>query len=291
MRTCPKCGRAYQDEYNFCLADGTLLTFADDANKTEILKTVVPVAQESVPTLESRTPASGLPQPTVKVTPEAIATPLPTIATFRPIPATDPPPGEKRNIGFILLNIAGGVVLVIIVLAIVAGLVVGGMEIGRESGTANSNPKPSPTVTPKPTPSVTPTPTPVPTPDPTPTKPIVISNPTPEPKTFPDPEPPNVEGHYYLRQYQGDDTVMLDFDVYEQSGTDFYIRDDADKMYGTVHLDHTDKNEFVGYVIWENSAGDKDREIIYLCEGFKGICGKLPTESWYFIATKRSSDQ
>src|SRR5690349_3453924 len=105
MRTCPKCGREYQDEYNFCLADGTLLTFADDATKTEVLSAVVPIAQESVPTVEARTPSSGSPALTVKVTPESIEAPLPTIASFRPIPSTDPPPSEKRNVGFIVLNI------------------------------------------------------------------------------------------------------------------------------------------------------------------------------------------
>ena len=95
-----------------------------------------------------------------------------------------------------------------------------------------------------------------------------------------------MEGHYYLRSTD-EDTIVLNFEVYDQDGTNFSIRDDDDKLYGTVHLDRTEKDELVGYVVWENSAGEKDREIIYICENWQGLCGKLPFQAWYFVATKR----
>ena len=96
-----------------------------------------------------------------------------------------------------------------------------------------------------------------------------------------------MEGRYYLREYQGDGTVLTALDVYNESGPVFYVHETADDIIGAVHLDHTDKNEWVGYVVWEYTNGAKDREIIYVCENWNGLCGKLPGASWYFVATKR----
>lgn len=285
MRSCPKCGRSYQDEYNFCLVDGTILSFATDENRTEVLSGQV--APDSVPTIDS--PRKDVPHPVVKEHIPTAEPPLPTIPAF--VPKTERPVETKRNVPRILLSVAGGIFIVIVILALVAGVVIGIVESSRQEGPiAVANTTPTRTPTPKPTATASITPTASPTPAPTPTKPIVIPNPTLDPRSAPEPQMPNVEGRYYARQYQ-QDVVMLSFDVYDQDGTNFNIEDSADKLYGTVHLDRTEKNEFVGYVVWENSSGDKDREIIYVCENWQGLCGKLPFQSWYFVATKRSGDQ
>jgi hypothetical protein len=213
----------------------------------------------------------------VKVThPETAEPPLPTIAAFRPRPTYEQPDEKKRNISLILLNIVVGTVLVVIVLGIIAGLVVGGIEVARKNQNviANSTPNVTPTATPKPTPTITPTPTSTPTTTPTPT-------------ATPAPTPPNVEGHYYAREYNGDGSILMQFDVVGQKGTDFYIQNKADGFFGTVHLDRNQRGEYIGYVVWDYSNGVKDREIIYLCEHFDAICGKLPDETSYFVA-KRS---
>jgi hypothetical protein len=288
MRSCPQCGRTYGDEYNFCLVDGALLSFVSDPNKTEVIKNAGRIVADSIPTVESH--KSDEPPPTVKVpsstTPEP---PLPTIATFTPIPQPEESQKKERNVPLILFNIAVGVIGVIVVVALIAGIVVGVVEWGQERQVFVANNTPTQTLTPKPrattAPSIAPTSTP--TPELTPTKPIVIANPTLDPNSLPRPVFPNMEGRYYLREYQGDGTVLTALDLYDQSGAEFYVHETADDIIGAVHLDHTDKNEWVGYVVWEYSNGSKDREIIYVCENWNGFCGKLPGASWYFVATKR----
>jgi hypothetical protein len=223
--------------------------------------------------------------------PATTETPLPTIASFKPKPVADRPGEKKRNVPLILFNIALGAVGVLVILAVIGGIVVGLIEWKRERNVAVvANTSPTPTETPTPKPTVTATPTPTPTPDPTPTKPIIISNPTLDPKSVPQAEFPKMEGRYYLREYQGDDSVLTALDLYNENGSDFYLHETADNIYGTVHLDHTEKNEWVGYVVWEYSNGAKDREIIYVCENWNGLCGKLPGASWYFVATKGSGN-
>jgi len=285
MRTCPQCGRTYADEYNFCLADGSLLTLVKDPNKTEVYsnRAVIP---DSVPTVDAR--GKDKPPPTVKVpvptTPEPA---IPTIAAFTPAHIPPQTVEENRSIARILLGIAGGVLVVMIVIGLIAGVVIGIVESSRQQNTiaaANT----TPTMTPAPKPTATPsiTPTPVPTPDPTPTKPVVITNPTLDPNDLPQAKFPKIEGRYYLREYQGNGEVLTYLDVYDQSGPDCYNHDTADDIYFIIHLAHTEKNEWIGYVAWEYSSGSKDREIIYICEDWKGLCGKLPGLSWYFVATK-----
>jgi len=290
MRTCPQCGRTFHDEYNFCLVDGTLLSFAEDVKKTEILHNVHRVVPDSVPTVDPRNLKE--PAPTVKVhTPTTTEPPLPTIASFKPNPVSNTPVETQRNVPLLLFKITLGVFGLVIILAVIGGSVVGLVEWQRERNVAaTTNTSPTPTATPTPKPTATVTSTPTPTPDPTPTKPIVIPNPTLDPKNLPQSDFPNMEGRYYLREYQGDDTALTALDLYDENGPDFYLHETADNIYGTVHLDHTEKNEWVGYVVWEYSNGTKDREIIYVCENWKGLCGKLPGASWYFVATKRSGD-
>jgi hypothetical protein len=38
MKSCPKCGRTFEDEYNFCLEDGTVLTIIDDDEVLTVLR-------------------------------------------------------------------------------------------------------------------------------------------------------------------------------------------------------------------------------------------------------------
>ena len=252
-------------------------------NKTEILNNRV--FPDSIPTADR--PGKSEPAPTVKVsTSETPESPVKTIAAITPKPPPTETQTEKRGVAGTIFNIALGVVGVIFVLALFGGMIVGVVEWSQDRHVFVANSSPTPTVTPTPKATATPSATPSPTPEPTPTKPIVIPNPTLDPRSIPSPVVPNMEGHYYLRSTD-EDTVVLNFDVYDQDGTNFSIRDDDDKLYGTVHLDRTEKNELVGYVVWENSAGEKDREIIYICENWQGLCGKLPFQAWYFVATKR----
>ena len=284
MRACPKCGRTYQDEYNFCLVDGTLLSFASDANKTEVFNYPDRIAADSVPTVDSH--KTDEPLPTVRVDTPETEKPLPTIAAFTPKPISGSPPEKKRNVPLIILNVVLGVIGLVIILIIIAGAIVGFVQSSREqNSTIAGNKTPNRTATPTPKPTETPTITPTPTPDPTPTKPIVIPNPTLDPRTVPAAQMPNMEGEYDLRAEQSD-IVIMNFEVYDQDGTDFYIENTDLKLYGTAHLDRTDKGEYVGYVVWENSAGDKDREIMFICAEWRGLCGKLPFQAWSFVATK-----
>jgi hypothetical protein len=239
--------------------------------------------------------------------------PLPTVAVIppRPAPYVPRPPVKNDNVEIaasrrrklvILWNIGAVVVLMIMGTGFVAGILYETVDLSRLRGTtaANSNvpvqPAPSPTlkatVEPTVSPSRTATPTPSPTPSLTPTQPISIPNPEPtNGKTFPDPDPPDLTGRYYLRMYQGDDSVIMHFDVFDQRGPDFSIRDVPDKLNGTAHLDFTDRGSFMGYVIWENQAGETDREELYICADNQGLCGKLPFQSWYFVATKRPGEE
>jgi hypothetical protein len=283
MRACPKCGRTYADEYNFCLVDGAFLSVeSDDPDKTEFFGQII--APDSVPTIDSR--PKPVPAPTVKVDSTAAEPPLPTIAAFTPKPFAEEPAEKKRKVTGMLLNIALGVVGVIVIVGVIAGIVVGIVKSSRENNVAAvANKSPQRSATPTPKPSETPSATPTPTPEPTPTKPIVIPNPTLDPRSLPAAQMPNMEGKYDLRPDESD-FVVMSFEVYDQDGTNFYIENADDKLYGTAHLDRTEKGEFMGYVVWENSAGEKDREIMYLCASGLGLCGKLPFQSWLFVATK-----
>lgn len=286
MRSCPQCGRTYGDEYNFCLVDGTFLSDVSDPNKTEVIKRTDRPAPDSVPTVESH--KRGELPPTVKVesqpTPEP---PLPTIAAFTPRPFADQPYEKKRSVARIVLTIALSVIAIIVVLSLIGGIVVGIVESSRDHRTVAANATSSPTATPTPKPALSPTLTATPSPDPTRTKPIVIPNPTLEATPT---QMANMEGLYYLREFNSDDTVFMTFEVYDQNGGDFYVYAEAKDLYGTVHLAPDESNHYVGYVVWKYPSGNEDREIFYLCEKGRGFCGKLPAQSWYFVATKRSGD-
>jgi hypothetical protein len=142
--------------------------------------------------------------------------------------------------------------------------------------------------TPSPTPSATPTPirTPTPTLTPTPNKPVEIDNPqVPQSDPFPTAGPPDLTGHYYARRPDAD-TVLLQFDVANQDRGDFQIRDAPDKLRGSASIHHTDENTFIGYIDWYLADGSADEEEIYICGNFDALCGKLPFDNDYFIATK-----
>jgi len=283
MKTCPKCGRVYGDELNFCLEDGTLLGHGrEDPEKTEIF--VVP---HSVPTAEVPRPTEPSP-----VIPKD--EPLPTIADFRPKREATPDNADapRRRHGF-LLNAAAITALIIFSLGCVGLILYETVGVMGSRSLASVNTKRDPTAdservsTPSPTPTPTPTATstPTPTPSPTPKKPVDIDNPQPpQGQTFPDPEPPDLTGRYYVRR-PDDDTVLLHFDVFNQNGGDFQIRDVPDKLRGSASLHHTDDNYFIGYVDWYLADGSADEEELYICGNFDALCGKLPFESEYFIAT------
>ena len=95
-----------------------------------------------------------------------------------------------------------------------------------------------------------------------------------------------MEGRYDLRS-EDSDIVMMTLDVYDQDGVNFYLENTDVKLYGSAHLNRTEKGEYMGYVVWENAAGEKDREIMYLCADGEGLCGKLPFQSWLFVAKKQ----
>src|SRR5205085_8790791 len=117
MRTCPQCGRTFHDEYNFCLVDGTLLSFLSDDNKTAVLNPARRAIPDSVPTVDSRKPDE--PAPTVKVdSSSAQEPPLPTIASFKPKPIIHEPVRNDRNVPLFLFKIALGFCGVVILIAL-----------------------------------------------------------------------------------------------------------------------------------------------------------------------------
>jgi hypothetical protein len=288
MKTCPQCGRVYADDLNFCLEDGSLLRRdGPDPDKTEFF--VVP---DSVPTVDVLRPT----EPSPAIAREDL--PLPTIADFRPRPGgTSGTNAEdlehRRSSRVFFLNATGAALLVILSVGFIGIILYETVDLSGARSLASSNKTPEPVVnikptntpTPIPTPSATPTPTPSPTPTRTPTKPVDIDNSQiPPGDTFPDPRPPDLTGRYYARRTDND-TVLLHFDVYDQDGGDFRLRDIPDKLTGSASLHLTDKKYFVGKVDWYLADGSTDEEELYICGNFDALCGKLPFETDYFIAT------
>ena len=138
MKGCPKCGREFEDEFNFCLEDGTMLTLVEDDDVTTVLPRVDRV------------------EPDVTV-----ASPQPTIASWVPrVVDVDPEDEPRRLWPWVVLS---GVIFV----TIVGGFVLAAAFRDRhEQDTAKIT---QPTATPISTATRTPTPSPTPTPKPSPT--------------------------------------------------------------------------------------------------------------------------
>ena len=250
MKTCPKCGRDYEDRYNFCLEDGTLLSVLEDDDLTTVL-----------PRVNKVEPA------------ETVASPQPTIAAWVPRPVEYDPSDEPRRLW--PLAIWSGVAFV----AIVGAFVLAAAVRDRHELNAAKLTQPTATLTPTATATPSPTPSPSPTPKPSPTA-------TPTPAA---PEVDLVGTYVVFEFWDKSETPRGTIEVTSQNQEfGISLRDPSDGWVGSAKLEWKGKNweGMMHYKFLDDSlVGDTGISVYPI--GM--IVGKMPNQDWTFGAIKQTS--